>query len=180
MSSGSLTVLRIALDGAWDSSSVDLRAMLKADGEALLGWMEELVHELHQREEERRKNIAARGSVSALMHPSWRWLLSKIDEASCASDETIAATNAQSSMPQLLKVLDEVMTGLVERDIDPPHSWHVETVRAALNRLVELLPRAAAGERVQLDIAAFAALAERHLTDIFAFLKASDERLKDS
>lgn len=163
MSSSSLTVLRIALDGAWDSSSVDLRAMLKADGEALLGWMEELVHELHQREEERRE-------MAELLPRA----------ASCASDETIAATNAQSSVPQLLKVLDEVMTGLVERDIDPPHSWHVETVRAALNRLVELLPRAAAGERVQLDIAAFAALAERHLTDIFAFLKAIDERLKDS
>jgi hypothetical protein len=35
MSSGSLEVLQIKADGTWDSSSVDLRVMLKAHSEAL-------------------------------------------------------------------------------------------------------------------------------------------------
>jgi hypothetical protein len=180
MSSGSLAVLRIAVDGTSHSSFVDLQAMLRAHDEALNGWMEELVEELQRREKVRREDIAARGPVSALMHPSWRWMLQKIHEASLTPDET-AATLAQPSVPCLLKVLDEVERGLVDRDVDLSPSWQVERARAALNRLAaELLPRAAAGEKVQLDIEAFASLLERHLTDIAEFLKETDERLKDS
>jgi hypothetical protein len=179
MSSRSLAVLQIAADGTWNSSSVDLRAMLKAHSEALHSLMEELVDELERRERERREDIAARGPVSALMHPSWRWMLQKIHEASLTPDET-AATLAQPSVPCLLKTLDEVERSLVERGIDPPHSWHVETARAALDRLPELLQRAVAGEAVQLDIAAFATLAEQHLTAISKFLEEIDERLKNS
>jgi hypothetical protein len=163
MSSGSLKTLQIEADGTWNSSSVDLRAMLKAHSEALHTWMEELVDELKHREKERREDMAARGPVSALMPPWWSYALQKIHEASGAPDE-ISATLAQADVSSLLKMLDAVEAGLRERDIDPPHSRAFEKARATLDRLAELLPRAAAGEKVQLDIAAFATLAERHLT----------------
>ncbi len=174
MSSGSLEVLQIKDDGTRDSSSVDLRVMLNAHSEALNSWMKELVDELRRREHERREDIAARGSVSALMHPSWRWLLQKIHEASLAPSE-VAATLAQPSVPCLLKVLDEVEGGLVERGIDLPHHSHVKIARASLDRLAALLQRAEAGEFVQLDIAAFATLAEQHLATISKFLEEVDK-----
>jgi hypothetical protein len=179
ISSGSLAVLRIAVDGTWQSISVDLQAMLKAHSEALYRWMQELVEDLQRRETARREDIAARGPVSALMHPSWRYMLQKIHEASLTPDETAAAL-AQPSAPCLLNMLDDVESGLVDRDVDLQPSWQVERTRAALNRLVELLPRAAAGEAVQLDIAAFATLAEQHLTHIEQFLKEIDERQNES
>ena len=151
--------------------------MLKEHSEALFGWLKELVDELQRREKEQRVAIVTRGSVSALMHPSWRWLLSKIHEASLgAADKALLA---QHSVPCLREVLDGVEKGLAERGIDHPHPWHVKTARAALDRLAELLSRAAAGEAVQLDVAAFTALAESHLTEIDNFLKGIDERLKD-
>ena len=179
MSSGSLEVLQIKADGTRDSSSVDLRVMLKAHSEALHSWMRELVDELQRREEERRMDIAAHGPVSGLMHRSWNYMLQKIHEASLAPDG-ITATLAQADVSFLLQALDTVEAGLRERDIDPPPSWQVERARAALNQLARLLPRAAAGEKVQLDIEASATLAERHLTAIADFLKEMDERLKDS
>jgi hypothetical protein len=179
MSSSGLEVLQITPEGTSHSSSVDLRVMLKTHGEALQGWMEELVDELRRREQERRMDIAAHGSASALMHPSWSYMLQKIHEVSLAPDE-IAAKLAQDDVSSLLRVLDTVEAGLRERDIDPPDKWHVETARAGLNRLAKLLARAGTGKKVQLDIAAFATLAERHLTDIAKFLKEIDERLKDT
>jgi hypothetical protein len=174
-SGGSLKTIQIEADGTPQSSSVDLRVMLKAHLDALREWIEELVDELHRREKERREYIAARGPVSALMPPWWRYTLRKIH----ASDE-ISARLAQTDVSPLLEMLGAVEAGLRERDIDPPHPGAVETARAALDRLAELLPRAAAGNKVELDIAAFATLADRHLSDIAEFLKEVDERLKDS
>jgi hypothetical protein len=172
MSSGSLKTLQIQADGTSHSSSVDLRVMLKAHSEALRGWMEELVEELQRRERERREDIATRGPVSALMPPWWSYALQKIHEASHASDD-ISASLAQTHVSSLLEMLGAVEAGLLERDVDPPHCGAIETARATLDRLAKLLPRAAAGEKVQLDIAGFATLAERHLTYIAEFLKRS-------
>jgi len=178
-SSGSLKTLQIKADGTPQSSSVDLRVRLKAHSDALRGWMKELVDQLQRREKERREDIAARGPVSALMLPWWRYTIQKIHEASGASNE-MSARLAQSGVSSLLEMLGAVEAGLRERDIDPPPPGAVETARAALDRLAELLPQAAAGNKVELDIAAFATLAERHLSDIAEFLKQVDERLKDS
>jgi hypothetical protein len=169
MSSGSLKTLQIEAAGTVHSSSVDLWAMLTEHGDALQSWMTELVDEEHRREKGRREDIAARGPVSALMPPWWRYALQKIHEASGARD-AISAALAQADVSSLLKMLDDVEAGLRERDIDPSHSRAVETARAALDRLAGLLHRAAAGEAVQLDIDAFATLAERHLTDIADYL----------
>ena len=92
----------------------------------------------------------------------------------------MVASLAQPSVRCLLTMLEEVERDLVERRVDSLHPSHVETARAALNRLAELLTRRAAGEGVQLDIAAFVTLAERHLTHIADFLKEINERLKES
>ena len=56
--------------------------MLDAMSGDLQGWLEELVGELRRRGKERREAIASHGPVSALMHPSWPYMLQKIDEAS--------------------------------------------------------------------------------------------------
>jgi hypothetical protein len=179
MSSCSLALLKVAADGTWHSSSVDLRVMLKEQGEALRGWLEELVDELQRREKERREEIAAGGLMSALMPSWWRYALQKIQEASVAPD-AMSARLAQTDASSLLNMLESVEADLRERDINPPHSRTIETARAALDRLSELLHRAASGEAVQLDIDAFATLADRHLTDIAEFLQETDERLKNS
>lgn len=179
LSTGSLEVLQITPDGPSPSSSVDLRVMLREHSEALQRWMKELVDELQYREEERRKDISAGGLVSALMPRWWRYALQKIHEAAVAPD-AIPARLAQTEVSSLLKMLAAVEAGLRERDVDPPHSRAIEIACAALDRLSELLNQAASGEAVQLDIDAFATLAERHLTDIAGFLQEIDERLKDS
>ncbi len=93
---------QIEASGASHSSAVDLRHMLKEHSEALFGWLKELVDELQRREKEQRVAIVTRGSVSALMHPSWRWLLSKIHEASLgAADKALLA---QHSVPCLREI----------------------------------------------------------------------------
>jgi hypothetical protein len=177
ISGGRLMLLKVTHDGKWQNEPVDLRTMLKAHDSALQVWMEELVDELGRREETKRQDIAARGPISALMHPSWRYLISKIDEVTSAPDAT-AALDAQSFVSSLLQTLDDAVTGLADRGIDLPPSWHLKTARSALKRLDQLLPRAAAGEDVQLDIAAFVTLADKHLEYIATFLNETDEKLR--
>jgi hypothetical protein len=179
---GTLAITYLDADFAIRHETVDLDAALGAHRQAVREWLLEVAEKVRSEEQAFRNGASAAGQLSALVHPSWEYLLGNLREAASLSTDEARRLLVHPACGSLRTIVNNTIGELKKRSLFDANIFDQTIILGALERFEDIVrrgPSDAADQLWLLDVLAYYKLIESRFSEFVEALADLDRCLQE-